>query len=73
MEVRGYPNYLIYPDGRVYSKVSKIYLSACPNGDGYLRVGLSKDGNRKDHTIHRLVAEHYIPNPDNKHCVDHME
>ena len=72
MEVRGYPNYLIYPDGRVWSKKTKLFLKASDNSSGgYLRVVLCKDGNRKDHRIHRLVAEHYIPNPDNKPCVDH--
>ena len=71
MEVKGFPNYLIYPDGRVYNQKYKRYLLACPNGAGYIRVTLSKDGNRKEHTIHRLVALHYIPNPDNKPEVDH--
>jgi hypothetical protein len=73
MEVRGYPNYLIYPDGRVWSKKTKLFLKASDNSSGgYLQVGLSKDGNQKSHKIHRLVAEHYIPNPDNKPCVDHI-
>jgi hypothetical protein len=72
MEIEGYENYLIYEDGRVYSKKTKIYLSTCDDGNGYLQVGLSKDGNQKSHKIHRLVAEHYIPNPDNKPCVDHI-
>lgn len=72
MEVIGYPNYLIYPDGRVWSKKYKRYLSACDDGDGYLQVELYKDGNRKLHKIHRLVGLHYIPNPDNKICLDHI-
>jgi hypothetical protein len=71
MEVRGFENYLIYPDGKVYNKYRKRYLSACDDGDGYLFVNLCKDGNRKLYKIHRLVALHYIPNPDNKKCVDH--
>ena len=71
MEVKGYPNYLIYPDGRVYSKNKKKYVSVNDNGNGYLQVNLSKDGNKKTHLIHRLLALHYIPNPDNKPCVDH--
>jgi len=71
MEVRGYPNYLIYPDGRVYNKKIKRYLKPRDNGRGYLQLNLYKDGNKKSHTIHRLVAEHYIENPDNKPEVDH--
>jgi hypothetical protein len=38
---------------------------------GYLHVGLCKDGKQKTCKIHRLVAEHYIPNPENKKEVDH--
>jgi len=72
MEVRGYPNYLIYPDGRVYNKKYKRYLTGTPDGTGYLHLNLYKDGNRKLHKIHRLVGLHYIPNPDNKICLDHI-
>ena len=72
MEIEGYENYLIYPDGKVQNKKTKRYLSDCVNGNGYLQVSLYKDGNSKNHTIHRLLAIHYIPNPDNKPCVDHI-
>ena len=71
MEVRGYPNYLIYPDGRVQNKKTKRYLSPTLDGHGYSHVNLSKDGISKTHKVHRLVALHYIDNPDNKICVDH--
>jgi hypothetical protein len=71
MEVRGYENYLIYEDGRVWSKYVKRYLKAGKNKHGYLYVTLCKDGIPKTHFIHRLVAEHYIDNPENKICVDH--
>jgi hypothetical protein len=70
MEVKGYPNYLIYPDGIVWSKKNKIFLKERID-KGYLRVVLCKDGIHKTHSIHRLVALHYIPNPDNKPEVDH--
>lgn len=73
MEIVGYENYLIYEDGKVYSKKTKRYLSLYKNKQtGYLKVDLCKDGIPKTHNIHRLVAEHYIPNPDNKKCVDHI-
>jgi len=71
MEVKGYENYLIYPDGKVWSKNVKRYLSPRENKKGYLKVELYKDRIQKTHRIHRLVAEHYIDNPDNKPCVDH--
>lgn len=38
----------------------------------YLLVRLTVDGKRKYFSIHRLVAEAFIPNPDNKPCVNHI-
>lgn len=40
---------------------------------GYYRVELSKKGTRKKHSIHRLVALAFIPNPDNKPTVNHID
>lgn len=39
--------------------------------DGYLRVQLIANGKRKDARIHRLVANAFIPNPNNKPTVNH--
>ena len=73
MEIEGYENYLIYEDGKVFSKKRKIFLKSLDNGDGYLIVPLCKDGKKKAFTIHRLIALHYIPNPHNYKCVDHKD
>jgi hypothetical protein len=40
--------------------------------NGYLLVDLYKNGKRKHHLIHRLVAQAFIPNPKNKSEVDHI-
>lgn len=73
MEIQGYENYLIYEDGRVYSKKRNIFLKLLLDGDKYYRVTLCKDGKRIYKSIHRLLALHYIPNPDNKPCIDHID
>ena len=39
---------------------------------GYERITLYKDGNRRVERIHRLVAMTFIPNPENKPCIDHI-
>lgn len=39
---------------------------------GYYYVMLSKNGNAKDEAIHRLLATTFLPNPQNKSCVDHI-
>lgn len=47
-------------------------LTPCKNNDGYLIIGLRKDGKRKCYSVHRLVASAFIPNPENKPNVDHI-
>lgn len=39
----------------------------------YLSVVLCKDAKTYPRTVHRLVAETFIPNPDNKPIVDHID
>lgn len=51
--------------GRIMDKVV--------NKDGYLNVGLSKFDKRKIYRIHRLVAETFLPNPENKPQVNHID
>lgn len=47
-------------------------LKNTESNDGYLIVGLTKNGKRKQFKVHRLVAEAFIPNPENKPCIDHI-
>ena len=73
MEIIGYENYLIYEDGRVFGKKYNRFLKPQTNTvSGYKHINLSKDGKQKKHIIHRLIALHYIDNPENKKCVDHI-
>ena len=39
--------------------------------DGYLQVGLRKNGETNLCLVHRLVAETFLPNPENKPCINH--
>jgi len=65
-----YPNYEISNLGNVRSK--KTTLKPLRQGH-YYYVILWKGGFPKNKTIHRLVAETFIPNPDNKPEVDHID
>lgn len=40
---------------------------------GYWVVGLSKNGKTLTKTLHRLLADAFIPNPDNKPFIDHID
>lgn len=63
-------NYLISDKGEVYSNISKRYLK--PGlANGYHHVVLCNDGVQKKYLVHRLVASLFIPNPENKPCVNH--
>lgn len=48
-------------------------LKNCENEYGYLYVRLCKETNSKKYKIHRLVANAFIENPDNKKCVNHKD
>lgn len=40
--------------------------------NGYYRVSLTKNNRRKKTMLHRIIAEHFIPNPHNYPHVDHV-
>ncbi len=73
MEINGFPNYIIYNDGRIYSKKNNINLKPIRINGGYYSVNLSNNGKLTYKLIHRLVAEHYISNPENLEEVDHID
>ena len=63
---------IIYSDGRKHTYKEKI-LKPRKNKYGYLVVCLCNNGNRKEFFVHRLVALAFIPNPDNKPHIDHID
>ena len=73
MEINDYPNYLIYEDGRVWSKTSNKFLKPSIMWKGYCVLNLRNYKNPKTFRLHRLVAEHYIPNPNNYSQIDHID
>lgn len=48
-------------------------LAFDPDKDGYLRVRLSKEGKKRGWFVHRLVALAFVPNPDGKEFVNHID
>ncbi|MDD3414854.1 MAG: HNH endonuclease [Lachnospiraceae bacterium] len=76
VELKKFPNYYINKYGEVYSnrsgqlKKMKTYIGS--NGK-YEYLTISVKGYRNKLTIHRLVAETFIPNQNNYSDVDHID
>jgi hypothetical protein len=70
-KIEGFGNYSVSSEGRV--KNDKIFLKLSYNKRGYSQVVLWNENKNKIQTIHRLVAQAFIPNPDNKPEVNHID
>ena len=74
--IAGYEGlYEVSDQGRVKSLkyCKEKILKPWNNKYGYLQVGLHKDGKVEKPKIHRLVAEAFIPNPNNLTTVNHKD
>lgn len=65
--------YLISSFGRVKSIINDKILTPCIVRANVLVVGLMKNGKVEKRQVSRLVAAAFIPNPDNKPCVNHID
>ena len=63
----------MYVKGKGYRLHKGKVLSPAKNKNGYLKVNLHCNGKRKTITVHRLVAEAFIPNSDNLTQVNHRD
>ena len=73
-DIEGYEGlYQVSNLGRVYSKKTNRFLTMKKGNHGYERVALFKDGKQKFYLKHRLVAQAFIPNPDNLPEVNHKD
>ena len=73
-DVPGYEElYQVSNLGNVKSLITGKILSPGINTCGYLHVILCKNGKQKYYLIHRLVAQAFIPNPDNYPEVNHKD
>lgn len=72
--ISGYEGlYSITDNGMVYSYKSSKFLKPHPNHRGYFMVDLYKNGEARKVVVHRLVAQAFIPNPENKPEIDHVD
>ena len=69
-QIPGFPNYTICKDGIIIGKAEKKQTLG---KNGYRYVTLYSNNQSKKLYIHRLLAELYIPNPECKRTVNHID
>ena len=72
----GFDSYYISKDGRLlklYKTGNIKFINPRLDAYGYMRVSITdNNGKRKDRKMHRLMAQTFIPNPENKPEVNHI-
>ena len=71
MKSINYLGYEVFENGEVYSKRLNKVLKPGIFGHGYELICIHYLGKRKTLNLHRLIAKLFIPNPDNKPCINH--
>jgi hypothetical protein len=73
-EISGYEGYYAISNyGKVKSLKKNRVLKNIYDKKGYLYIGLYKNGKETKFKIHRLVANHFIENPNNLPQIDHID
>ena len=73
-DIPNYENlYQVSNQGNVKSVCFSKMLKSSPNNCGYYKVELYKDKKPKVFYVHRLVAISFIPNPENKKQINHID
>ena len=66
--------YMINSNGDIYNcKRKNLMKSLICKGNGYFKIGLTKNNKQKTYLLHRLIAIHFIENPNNYELVDHID
>lgn len=71
-KIKGWP-YSVSDDGQVRNDRNGRVLKTHKMSKGYVSVSLHKEGDHQQRTVHRLVAEAFIPNPEQKPQVNHKD
>lgn len=73
MPVKGYKGYWVSRDGKIWSEHKNGFKAVSPSKNSkYLYWSVEIKGKTKHLSVHRTVAEAFIPNPQNLPEVDHI-
>ena len=73
IDLYGSTRYEVSNTGQIRNKETNKVLKNKSNTSGYQQVLLYKFPNRYNRCVHRLVAEAFIPNPNNYTMLDHID
>ena len=73
LPIDGYDNYFISNFGNVKNSKTNRIMKQGNHKQGYKMINLSKNGKMKTFTVHRLVGNAFLENPDNKQMIDHID
>ena len=69
-----YPDYMVSNQGRIFSLKSNSFMEGTHAENGYVRIKLrDKDGKQHIKAKHRIVAESFCENKENKPFVNHID
>jgi DNA-binding NarL/FixJ family response regulator len=71
-KIENYPNHIISKDGVVINTKTGNTLKSYIGSTGYYMVGLSHNNKSNPKRVHRLIANAFIPNPNNKPQINHI-
>lgn len=72
--IAGYDHvYKAHPDGLILSTFRNCVIPGQIDNEGYVLVTLLLNGKKTKRRVHRLVAQVFIPNPENKPQVNHLD
>lgn len=71
MRIKDFEDYEIFEDGTIYSYKTNKFITGYKSN--YCYVDLFKNGKKYKFSRHRLVAEHFINNPNNYTIVGHKD
>lgn len=67
-------NYSINENGKIRNdNTKKLKQSYVNKQNGYLYVDLWENNKSTKYSVHRLIAEAFLPNPESKPCIDHKD
>jgi len=63
-QIYDHHKYYVFPDGTIYNNIRKTIVKPIKNASGYCYITISNNKTKRNHYVHRIVADHFIENKD---------